>query len=85
MKFKSVFILFLFAGLFLASCQKQQIAPNSERTLLVPTWTDSSSNARTADGDGEVDPPNPGDTPTDGITDPNSDPDGDKPSKSKKN
>lgn len=84
MKLRNVLILFMFSGLFLISCQKQNFAPNAAEST-VPTWQeDSTDNARMITETDDTDPthPNP---PTDNITDPNSDPDGDKSSKTRKN
>ena len=85
MKLRNVLILFMFSGLFLISCQKQTFVPNTSDSV-VPTWQeDSTDNARMVT---ETDDTNPGDSdnpPTDNITDPNSDPDGDKSSKTRKN
>ncbi len=84
MKFRSVYILIAFAGLFLFSCQKQDFSPVMDDTA-VPVWQDDASSSRVVDvseptiGEGNPDDPN------GGITDPNSDPDGDKPSKTRRN
>lgn len=79
------FVHILFVGLVMItfSCQKQTFTPYSEE-VVVPTWEATPSNARgTQDvpgGGGVIDTGNP-DPPTDGITDPNNDPDGDKTTK----
>lgn len=85
MKLRNVLILFMFSGLFLISCQKQNFAPNSADST-VPTWQDDSSdNARMMTETDDTNPGDSGNPPTDNITDPNSDPDGDKSSKTRKN
>lgn len=85
MKLRNVLILFIFSGLFLISCQKQSFAPADSGTQ-VPTWQEmDGANARTAPETDDSNPSNPGNPVNDEITDPNSDPDGDKNSKTRKN
>lgn len=85
MKLRNVLILFMFSGLFLISCQKQSFTPNDSDSTI-PAWVeDDSAKARTITETQEGEPPSPSNPPVDGITDPNSDPDGDKSSKTRKN
>lgn len=84
MKFRSVYILFAFAGLFLFSCQKQDFTPVADNTT-VPEWYDDASNTRMIDNSESTTSTENPDESNGGITDPNSDPDGDRPSKTRIN
>jgi hypothetical protein len=83
MKLAKLKIVVLGFGLILFSCQKENITPMQDTSVPVPVWNDSEK-ARTGGEDDSNDPNTGGDVPVDVITDPNSDPDGDKGSKTKK-
>lgn len=61
-----VYILFVFAGLAVVSCTKDQIRPNTDEAQQIPVWRSTSSGTNTDDGSSN----GPG-----SITDPNNDKD----------
>lgn len=84
MKLRGLYLLLFVAGLFFVSCQKQSFSPISDGAE-VPVWQDDSENMRVIEGGEITTDEEDEEDPNGEITDPNSDPDGDKPAKSKKN
>lgn len=69
---KGIYIALFLIGLVFASCQKQEIVPNTNTVQDIPTWESSSNRAP---NDIEDDNDNGSDDPN-GIVDPNNPSDG---------